>query len=50
MCSASKRLSTELARSAAHALTGPAMPLSVLRPEVLKLEDIGREACACPRQ
>ena len=32
MCSASKRLSTELDRSAAQARTGPAMPLRSLAP------------------
>ena len=42
-CSASKRPSAELARSAAQARTGPAMPLRSLCPEVLKLEEIAEE-------
>ena len=43
MCSASKRPSAELARSAAQARTGPAMPLRSFGPEVLKLEQIAEK-------
>ena len=42
-CSASKRPSAELARSAAQARTGPAMPLRSFGPEVLKLEQIAEK-------
>ena len=43
MCRASKRLSTELARSAAQARTGPAMPLRSLAPRSAKLEEIAEK-------
>ena len=58
-CSASKRLSTEAARSAAQARTGPAMPLRSLRSRSLKLEKIAHELsgafgdderCSAPRR
>src|ERR1700688_2387855 len=42
-CSASKRPSAELARSAAKARTGPVMPFEVSCPQVLKLEQIAKE-------
>ena len=46
-CSASKRPSAELARSAAQARTGPAMPLRSLGPRSSKLEEIAEEfSCA----
>ena len=49
-CKASKRLSTEAGRNTAQIRTGPAMPLSSCAPEVLKLEQVAKRACACPRQ
>ena len=46
-CSASKRLSTELGRSAAQARTGSAMPLTSLAPRSCKLEQIAEQfSCA----
>ena len=42
-CSASKRLSTELGRSAAQARTGSAMPLRSFGSEVLQLEQIAEQ-------
>ena len=42
-CSASKRLSTALARSAAHARVGSGDALELPRPEVLQLEEIAEK-------
>src|SRR5712671_6220912 len=42
-CIASKRLSTELARSTAKAFTGPVIPLELLWPEVPQLEEIAEQ-------
>ena len=44
MCSASKRPSAELARSAAQARTGPAIPLRSFGPEVLELKQIAKKS------